>query len=100
MATYADLVGFYGTTDFDLLRNKVKVAITIKCKAIADDTGASASQQAYAKTAIGNPQSSADTVINYVLAANKDASITQINAATDAAIQTNVDNAIDDLLSI
>jgi len=100
MATYTELVGFYGTSDFDALRNKIKVAITIKCKAIADVGSPTAAQKEYIQSAIANPQSSANTVVNYVLAANNGQSIANINAASDASIQTNVDSAIDELLTI
>jgi hypothetical protein len=100
MATYTELVALKGTPDYDTLKNKIAVAITIKAKAIGDSATPTAAQITWAKEALVNPVQKAEQIINYVLAANIGATIEQINAANDAAIQTNVNNAVDKILSL
>ena len=91
MATYDELYTLAGD---NALTDRIAVAISIKADAILNDGAATAEQKAWAKSAFSNPQGQAKAFQNAVLAANKDATVTQITNATDAAIQTAVDNAV------
>jgi len=102
MATYTELYEYYGTAEFHALRNKVKVAVAIKAKAIGDETSPTADEITWAQGAVNNPASEAEGVVHYVLAANSGRTIAQINNAPDSgenSIQENVDDAVDKLLS-
>lgn len=100
MATYLDLARLPQTdpTEYGELEEKVKVAVAIKAQAIADSGTGTAGQIAWAKTALRSTSQEARIVINYVLAANNGATTANVLSATDAAIQDNVDSAVDDLL--
>lgn len=100
MATYLDLARLPQTdpTEYGELEEKIKVAVVIKAQAIADSGTATAEQIAWAKTALRFPAQEARAVINYVLAANNGATTANILSAMDAAIQNNVDSAVDGLL--
>lgn len=100
MATYTELYQYRATDDYQALENKVAVAVAIKAQAIADLPTPTAEQIAWAVEALSSPGGKAETVINYVLAANSGLTIAQITAATDAAIQTNVNAAVDDLFGV
>lgn len=95
MATYAEL---YDLRSNSALRNKIAVACAIKAAALIDLEPPTAAQLAWAKATLGTPTAVADDVMNYVLAKNSGATVGQINAATDAAIQTHVNAAADKLL--
>ena len=95
MATYAEL---YELRSDSSLRNRVAMAVAVKAQALIDGNSPTAAQIAWASAAISNPTSKADMLMNYVLAANKDASVGQISSASDAAIQSNVDAAVDALV--
>ncbi len=95
MATYQDL--------FDLRRNqglidKVTTAVVIAAETIFTETSGAnlANRQTWAREAIINPRKMAEVFMGVVLAANKSATRTSILAAADSAIQTNVDDAVDD----
>lgn len=96
MATYAEL---YDLRSDSALRNKVAVAVAVKAQALLDLASPTAGQVAWAKAAIDAPIAKADSLLNYVLAKNKAASTSQILAATDAAIQSNVDAAVDKIIA-
>jgi len=100
MATYAELRDFYGTSAFDGLAGKVAVAVLKKVEAIGNEATPTAEEIAWAKQALANPRAQAGILIGYILAVNDSATITQITNATDAAIQANVDSAVDKLLSL
>jgi len=91
MAKYDELHALAGD---NALLDKIAVAISIKADAILNDGTATAEQKAWAKSAFTNPQGQAKAFQNAVLAANKDASVAQIEGATDADIQTAVDAAV------
>lgn len=97
MATFDELITFGQGADYTGLRNKVRVAVAIKAAEIVNDVAATAEQKAWAKEALASPGATAETITNYVLAANASATIAQITAATDATIQGNVDDAVDKL---
>jgi hypothetical protein len=100
MATYLEFANYVGTENYQILLSKVRVAIAIKAKSIADLPTPTPAQVGFAKLALQSPGEVSGQIINYVIAANSDASIAQINAASDGAIQTNVNAAVDDLLSL
>ena len=96
MATYAELFELRHNSP---LRNRVAVAIVVKAQELIDGATPTSAQIIWANTALLSPVSMAEQILNYVLAANKDASKDQIIAASDSAIQTNVDAAVDALIA-
>ncbi len=96
MATYAELYELRANSD---LRNKVAVAVAVKAQTLLDAASPSAAQVAWANAAISNPTGKAEVLLNYVLAKNKALTVVQINAATDAGIQSAVDGAVDKLIA-
>lgn len=94
MATYMELAGL--RTDSDL-QDKIAVACVIAAEAKLSGTP-TAAQAAWATGVLASPGGAAKSVINAVLAANKDAAASAILAATDAAIQANVDAVVDGLI--
>lgn len=96
MATYAELYGLRSNSD---LRNKIAVACAVKAAALIDLSTPTASQLAWAKAALADPLGVADDVMNYVLARNAAVTTQQILAASDVAIQSNVNDAADKLAS-
>lgn len=98
MATYAQLKGLIdGSTDDGGLRGKVLVASLVKAEGILAEVSPTADRLAFASDVLDKPEAALDGLFNYVLAANDTASVATITGATDAAIQTNVDAAIDAL---
>lgn len=95
MATYAEL---FDLRSNDALRNRVAVAAVVKAQTLLDLASPTAAQVEWAKATLANPIGISGDLLNYVLAANKGASVAAIIGATDAAIQTNVDAAADKLL--
>jgi len=100
MATYQELFNYISTPEYQDLVNKITVAVAVKAQAIAEEATPTAESIAWAASALGNPRSVADAVINYVIAANAGLTTTQISNASDAAIQTNVDTAVDKLFGV
>lgn len=96
MATYTELFELRADS---ALRNKIAVAVAVKAQALIDLASPTEAQIAWANAAIDNPVSKADTLLNYVLAANKTATVAEIQRATDAAIQTAVSAAVDKLIA-
>lgn len=95
MATYAEL--------FDLLndaalRNKVAVAVMIAADTVRqEDPGTTnhANRLLWAKDALTNPKTMAQRMYPALLAVNNTLTVAQIQGATDAGIQSTVNNAID-----
>lgn len=95
MATYAELFSLRNNSD---LRNKVTSAVIIAAETVMNELDTvpnHANRLIWAKGVFANPRTETDRMFMAVLAANKDASVAQIEGATDAAIQTNVDDHID-----
>jgi len=99
MATYQELFDYRSTVECQNLINRITVAVAIKAEAIAGGTP-TAEQRQWAVEALSNPRSKADSIIGFVLAANAAATTTQITNATDAAIQSNVNDAVDTLFGV
>lgn len=96
MATYAELYDLRGNP---LLLHKVVVAVMKKSQVLLDVATPTANQLAWAKATLTNPGQMAQTLFYYVLAANSSATVSQIQNATDASIQTNVDAAADKFIA-
>lgn len=95
MATYAELYNLHNDSG---LKNKVAVAVLVAAEAIRIEDGGTTNHTnrlIWAASALQNPQSEAIRMYWSVLAANKDLSVAQIQGATDSAIQSNVDAAVD-----
>ena len=86
MATYIEIRELFSNSD---LLNKVTTATIIYAESIVTGTP-DAKQKAWIAQTFSNPTNEAKKVLMGVLAANKDASKTDIEGATDAAIQTQV----------
>ena len=98
MATYLEL---YAQRNQQQLLEKVTVAVVVAADAIrTEDAGTTnhANRVKWAKEALDNPVRMAERVIWLVLAANKTATMQQINDASDSAIQTAV-NAVVNVLA-
>jgi len=100
MATLIELADFAASTDHAVLVKKIRVAIAKKAVAIGNLASPTAAQLAWAKSALASPAEAASLIITYVLAANAAATIAQIVAATDTAIETQVNAAVDKILSL
>ncbi len=95
MATYLEL---YSARNDSNLQDKVMVAITVAAEAIRVDVSPPANQtqrEAWASAALANPESKLNEMMWALIAANKDATLNNILEASDASIQTNVDDAVD-----
>jgi len=95
MASYTELRGLFSTDD---LRNKIEVACIVAAEAIRTEdvnTDNHANRVVWAKTTFSNPRTIAEKMLMALLAANKDADVATITGASDAAIQTKVDAAVD-----
>ena len=102
MATYLELLAL--TTDAALL-NRTQIAVLVAADAVRVDGLSSpapenqAARMAWASKALTQPQIEAQRALACVLAQNRALSVAQINAASDAALQSAVDAAVD-LLSV
>ena len=95
MATYAEL---YELRTDSALRNRVTTACIIAAESVmseASNAANHANRMIWAKAVFANPFSEASRMFMAILAANSDLTIAQIQGASDAAIQTNVDNHVD-----
>lgn len=96
MATYLELKVLIQDV---ALRDKVEIAVDVKAAEILDNGASTTEQVAWAPEAIMNPSLKAVEIINYVLAVNKGLSVAAIPGASDAAIKSNVDTAVDALIA-
>ncbi len=95
MATYTDLQNALRNS---LLTDRVEIAIAVAAVAISTELGSvtnHANRLIWAQEALGNLGGMAARFLPAVLAKNKNASIATITAASDAAIQTQVDELVD-----
>jgi hypothetical protein len=98
MATLEELSGLPGGPGWDDLILKIKAAVIIKAHALLTGTP-TAGETAWAEEALTNPQNKSEIIIFYVLAANAGVTTAQILNASDSAIQTNVNSAVDQLVT-
>ena len=95
MAEYHELRELFGN---DALRNKVEVACIVAAETIRGESAVTdnhANRVIWAKKAFNSPGSVRDEMLMALLAAHKDSTVPAITGASDAAVQTKVDAAID-----
>ena len=95
MATYLELVGAARDSD---LQDKVLAAVSVGAITIHNEdpvTTNHANRLLWAKATLSGPSDAAAAMLRAVLAINESASLGSILGATDAAIQANVDSAVD-----
>lgn len=95
MATYEEI---YTLAESNSLIDRVAVAITIAADTIVNEDPATvnhANRVVWAKSVFVNPKSQAKAFWYAMLAANNTASVAAINSASDATIQTAVNNVVD-----
>ena len=95
MATYEEL---YTLRTDSALKNRVTTACILAAEAVMLEDGGTANHAnrlLWAKAVFANPKGEADRMFMAILAANSAATVANIQSATDAAIQTNVDDHID-----
>ena len=95
MATYEEVFNLGSDSAFS---NKVAVACCVAADGIRVEDVATANHAnriIWAKQALENPRTVAQNMHFAILVANKSATVAQIQNATDAAIQANVDACVD-----
>jgi hypothetical protein len=95
MASYDELFSLQNDSG---LKNRVQVACIVAAETIRGEDGGTANHAnrlLWAAAVFQNPSQEANRLFWAVLAANKDATAAQITGATDAAVQANVDAAVD-----
>ena len=95
MATYAELLQAAENPD---LNNKIRVAVVIAAETVRTENVATANHTnrlLWAKAVFNSPNTEARRMLWAVLAQNKAATLAQITGATDTAVQTAVDAAVD-----
>lgn len=90
MATYQELRALFNDSD---LQEKVEVAVIIGANNLITGTP-TASETNWAATAFSSTKQEANKALKAVLAENAGLTVAQIQAATDAAVQTNVNGVI------
>jgi hypothetical protein len=96
MSTYTEL---FDLKNNSALRNKIAVACVKKAQTLLDAATPTANEVAWSSNTLNNPIQQADKIMSYVLVANSTATVSQITGATDSAIQSNVDSAVDALIA-
>ena len=97
MATYLELARITEQNEWGDFFDKVVTATAIKATAIIDSATPTQVALDWAKEAVNKPRQAGDGVVWYVIASNNGVTQAQILSASDNAIQTNVDAAIDAL---
>jgi len=95
MATYDELLS---AAEHPGLNNKIRVACVVAAETVRTEAGSTtnhANRMLWAKAVFLNPVTEAQRMLWAVLAQNKTATLAQITGATDATVQTAVNNAID-----
>lgn len=102
MATYAELVGIIQdtTAPSKLFRDRVKMATIVAADKIQTEARRVNSPQRllWARAVLSNPDAYASQMVTAVLAQYRTQTIEEIHAATDAVLQTGVDNQVDGIL--
>lgn len=96
MATYSEL---YDLHDYEPLRQRVAVAVSVKAQNLVDLSTPTAAQVTWAEAALKNPLSETDKLFRYLLAKNNALTVDQIKNATDSSIQNQVDSAVDTIIT-
>jgi predicted Zn-dependent protease len=95
MATYLELARITQENDWGDFIDKVETACVIKATAIIDSTSPTQVAKDWAEATIKTPATAALSVVWYVIGSNDNLAIATILSASDSAIQTNVDAAVD-----
>lgn len=95
MATYLELQGLFNDNDLNI---RVRTAVIIAANDLLSGAPAAA-DRAFALNVFSNPKSMSEKVLMSVLAENSDATVANIQGASDSAIQANVDTVIPSLVS-
>ena len=88
MATYTELVSVLSD---ETLRDRVGIALMIKAQATIAGTPTT-DENVYAAVVFQSPRRQGVIALRAVIAANNTATVAQIQGATDAGIQANVDD--------
>lgn len=96
MATYLELQSLFNDND---LRLRTRAATVIAASNLLAAGTPTANDRAFAALVAANPTAISQQVLMFVIASNKDATLSQIQGAADAALQTNVDAVIPSLVS-
>ena len=96
MATYQEL---YDLRQDGELIDKIAIAAAVTAQGLIDGATPTADEITWSAACLNDPRSKSSQLINYVLAANKGASVATIQSATDATIQTSVDAAVNALIA-
>ena len=97
MATLLELALLPQDAGFANLKEKIKAATMIKAAAIIDGVVPNSGLLTWAQDAMRNPEAASNILIPYVLATNGAATVAAIVGASDSAIQTNINAAVDAL---
>ena len=100
MATYTEIANIQDDPLWNDFLSKIRVACVIKASEIIDSATPSTTGLDWAKATINNPVSAGNAVAYYVVAKNANATLAQIYNATDNAVKTNVDAAVDVLYGV
>lgn len=98
MATYQELHALRGAASTEPLKQKIAVAIAIKANTIAKLASPTATQKAWALSALADPNKDMATVLNYILAEYNAQTVGVITGASDSSVQSAVDSTVDKLL--
>ncbi len=99
MATYTQLYDLRSDPQWNAFVGRVQVAAVVAAQGLIDGVTPTAGQIAWAQGTLDDPRAQADKLVNYVIAANKAATTTQIFNATDSTLQTNIDAAVAKLVT-
>lgn len=91
MATYAEMQSL---RDYEPLRDRVRIACLVAADTIVQEAGSTANhanRMLWAKSVYQNPVGTANDMYWAVVIRNKGSTLTQIQTASDAAVQTAVD---------
>lgn len=100
MATYQELASISEESGFDGFIAKVRVAVVDKAVTILGQAVPTAAEVEWAKKAITYPAVVADELVWYVVVANKSVNLATIVAASDSAVQNNVNAAVDKITGV
>lgn len=96
MATYTEIRQQFSN---DELRNRVVTATVIAANNMLAGTPTEP-EKAYARAVFQSPRAEGEIVFMSVLAANKDATVAQIEGASDTSIQNQVDAVVPNLVGV
>ena len=99
MATYQEIREIWGNASNDGLKAQVEVATVISAQAFLVSATASTDELKWASSVLSNPRGEAQKALMSVIAANKSVTVAQMQGASDAAVQTQIDSIVAGLVS-